>query len=329
MNLSPIIVEALRGQNSESVHIVSAVVVNSANIVKRSWGNIDLKMYPRSSIKAIQAVALFVSGAAQKFKLTELELALASASHSGEPAHIEVVEHWLKRLNLSVQDLECGTHFPSSQSAGIQLLKNGRDFSALHNNCSGKHTGMLAVALALGEPTKGYVNSQHAVQKMIRTIIEDFSGVRIEESAIATDGCSIPTHLLSLKASALAMARFSDAAHFSEKYREACESIFKANVENPFYIAGTDRYCTNMMKELKQRVLVKTGAEGVMFASIPELKTGIAVKVHDGATRAAEMAMSYILKELGLLSPSSWEKFSQISIKNWNNILTGSVRIRN
>lgn len=327
-NLPPLKVEVLRAQNIESQHSVSAIVVNPQGKIEFSWGATDLKIYPRSSIKAIQALAIILSGAADKFTVTDLELALASASHGGEIKHIEVVQRWLARIGLSYLDLECGPHLPSNQNAAIQLLKGGNDFTALHNNCSGKHAGMLATALALGENTQGYSRINHPVQKLIRNIIEDFCSEKIEEHNIAIDGCAIPTYYLHMKNLALAMARFGDSENFSDKYRQASPRVFRANVGNPFFVAGTDRYCTRIMTELNKRGLVKTGAEGVMFASLPELKLGVVVKVHDGATRAAEVAMSWILKELGLLSETSYEIFSQIPIKNWNQILTGSVRIQ-
>lgn len=320
-------IDVLRSANIESRHSVSAIVVNSNGLIENSWGHPEQKIYPRSSLKAIQALAIIMSGADKKFAVTDIELALASASHGGELKHTDVVSHFLKRLGLSVADLECGAHMPGHQNSAIALLKNGHDFSALHNNCSGKHTGMLATALALGVVPQGYSQAKHPVQKLIKNIIEDFCSEIISDNDIAIDGCSIPTYFLQMKSLALAMARLSDPQNFSDKYASASERVYRVNVENPFYIAGTDRYCTNMMIELNKTALIKTGAEGVMFAAIPSLKLGVVVKVHDGASRAAEMTMSWLLKELGLLNEASWEKFSKIPIKNWNQIRTGIVRI--
>lgn len=324
---APLTVNVLRAANIESRHDVSAIVVNSQGVSEFCWGETDRKIYPRSSIKSIQALAIILSGAAEMFKVTDAELAIASASHGGEKKHIELVSSWLNRIGLTPLDLECGAHLPSHQDSFIELLKQGKNFSAIHNNCSGKHTGMLATALALKENTKGYSKINHPVQVLIKQIIEDFCSEKIEENQIAIDGCSIPTYFMNMKNLALAMARLGDSQNFSEKYRLASQRIYKANVENPYLIAGTDRYCTQMMNELNKNGLIKTGAEGVMFASIPSLKLGVVVKAHDGAPRAAEIAMSWILKELGLLNRVSWEKFSQVPIKNWNQILTGSIRI--
>lgn len=323
----PLIIDVARATNIESQHTVSAVVVNSQGKIEISLGKTDRRIYPRSSIKSIQALAIILSGAAELFKITDEELALASASHGGEKKHIEIVTQWLNRIGLTQNDLECGSHPPSHQNSAIELFKQGQTFTAIHNNCSGKHTGMLATALALKEATKDYSKINHPVQILIKQIIEDFCSEKIEENQIAIDGCSIPTYFIGMKNLALAMARLGDSQNFSEKYRLASQRIYKANVENPFLIAGTDRYCTQMMNELNKKGLVKTGAEGVMFASLPSLKLGVVVKAHDGASRAAEMAMSWILKELGLLNEDSWKKFSQIPIKNWNQILTGSIKI--
>lgn len=320
-------INILRGSNIESQHEVSALVVDSKNQTQISWGSTDLKIYPRSSIKPIQALIVILSGAFEKFKISNQELALACGSHSGEKEHVQAVSDWLARLNLSELNLECGAHLPSNQNASSHLLNQNKLPSALHNNCSGKHTGMLASALALGVDTTGYVQTNHPIQKLIREIIEDFCSEKITESDIAIDGCSIPTYFLNLKNLAFAMARVADPNNLPEKYRTPIQKIYNACVENPFYIAGTERYCTRMITALHKRALIKTGAEGVMFASIPEQKIGIVVKAHDGATRAAEMSMSWILKELGILDQSTWESFSEVPIKNWNQILTGKVTL--
>lgn len=324
-NLPPLNVNVWRGPNIESRHYVSAVVVDSQGLTQLSWGEPSLKIYPRSSIKALQALPIVLSGAADQFSITDIELALASASHGGEPEQINVVQGLLRRLGLSVQNLECGAHPPGDAIAAGHLMQAGNKFSALHNNCSGKHTGMLATALALGKGTDGYSKAAHPVQKMIRHLIEDFCSVQISENDIAVDGCSIPTYFMPIQNLATGMARLGDPKNFEDSYRMAAERIYTANVSNPYYVAGTDRYCTLIMKALNRRALVKTGAEGVMFATVPELKFGVVVKVHDGSVRAAELVMSWILNELGLLDPQTAEKFCEIPVRNWNQILTGRI----
>lgn len=324
----PLVTQVVRGTNIESYHEASAVVITDNGKSEMAFGDCTKKIYPRSSIKPIQALNLILSGAVDKFHITDEELALACASHSGEKIHVQLVSNWLTRLGLTASDLECGAHAPSNQNAALELFKSGNDISALHNNCSGKHTGMLASCLSLGYELKGYVKTNHPIQVLIKDIIEDFCSEKINDSDIAIDGCSIPTYFISMNSLGLGMARFGSANSPHEKYKEATTRLFNAIVNNPSLIAGSDRYCTRMTEALNKTGFVKTGAEGVMFACIPEHKLGIVVKAHDGTTRAAEVTMSWILKELGLLNKDSWEKFSQIPIKNWNLIQTGYISIK-
>lgn len=324
----PLIVNVIRGQQIECSHQVSAVVVNSDSQTLQSWGESDLKIFPRSSIKPLQALALFQSGAYDQFQITDQELVLACASHSGEKPQTDLIQTWLKRLNLSIQDLECGTHYPSHQNATIELLNSHEQVSPIHNNCSGKHTGMLAACLSLRVPTKGYTDRNHPLQIMIKEILEDFCDTKITSDDTAIDGCSIPTYFLNLKKLALAVARFSAPTGRFEKYKKASHKIINAISQNPYYLGGTDRYCTKMTQALKGQGFVKTGAEGVMFACLPEKRIGIALKVTDGTTRGAELSMSFILNKLGVLTQNDYSEFSKVEVKNWNQIVTGYIEVK-
>lgn len=326
---SPLTINVVRGSQTECLHSVSAVVMNNDAQIVSQWGNTELKIFPRSSIKPLQALALFQSGAYDQFKITDKELAIACASHSGEKPHTQLVESWLQRLTLSTEDLECGAHYPSYQNATLELLHERKPMTAIHNNCSGKHAGMLASCLALKVPTKGYVNAEHPLQIMIKKLIEEFCEIQLKNEDMAIDGCSIPTYYISLNSLALSMARFAAPSGSLDKYQSATKKILSAIVQNPYYLGGTDRYCTRMTEALNGKGFVKTGAEGVMFACLPELKTGVAMKVADGATRAAELGMSYILNRIGALSNSDYAEFSKIEIKNWNQILTGHIEVKN
>lgn len=324
---SPLQINIFREKNIESKHTVSAVVMVSNGQLMQSFGDVAQKIYPRSSIKCIQAIPIITSGAAEKFNISDIELALASASHNGEQKHTEAVKNWLTRINLSEADLECGSHAPANQLAFINLIKSHRHYSTLENNCSGKHTGMLAAALALSAPTKGYVKNEHPVQQLIQKIIEEFTSEKVNANDIAIDGCTLPTYFLRLQNLALAMARFADAKNFSSTYQVACERITSAIMQNPFYIAGTDRYCTQITTLMNGQGFVKTGAEGVMFAALPKLKLGIAVKCHDGHSRAAEVAMTHILLSLKVLSETEAKDFISPQIKNWNGLTTGHISV--
>lgn len=324
---SSIKVDVIRGHNVESHHLVSASVVNSNGNLVMSWGNTDTQIYPRSSIKPLQALTILTSDAINKFNVTDLELALACASHSGEIEHVKIVEQWLHRMGLSYKDLECGAHAPTHLNSAINLYKNNAGINALYNNCSGKHTGMLVSCLALGLNTHGYVQANHPLQIKIRNLIEDFCSIKISPTDIAIDGCSIPTYYLNMNSLALAMARFANPKDEFEKYKFATEKIFKTIVNNPYYLAGTDRYCTRMTTALDKSGFVKTGAEGVMFACLPSLDLGVVVKADDGASRAAETSMSWILKKLGALSDNRYHEFSMTEVSNWNQIRTGAIKI--
>ena len=318
-------VNIIRGSQVESRHQVSAVIINSGGQIIRQYGQATQKIFPRSSIKCLQAIPIFTSKAIDKFNITDIELALAGASHSGELKHVTAVKHWLEKLGLSVQDLECGTHAPSNQNAFLYAAQDGVEFTAAHNNCSGKHTGMLSSCLAFGFQTKGYAQAEHPLQSEIKKIIETFCSSRVSTNEIAIDGCSLPTYFLPLQSLALAMARFADCENFRPEYAEAAQRLTKSFIKEPFYVAGTDRYCTDMIKLLDGKGFVKTGAEGVMFASIPALKAGIAVKAHDGHSRAAETAMSYLLSEIEMVSRERAGKFLNPTILNWNKIKTGQI----
>lgn len=324
---TPLQVNIFREKNIESKHLVSAVVMTSNGQLMQTFGDIAQKIYPRSSIKCIQAIPIIISGAAEKFNVSDIELALASASHSGEKKHTDAVQNWLNRIGLSSNDLECGSHAPANQTAFINLIKSQHHFSALENNCSGKHTGMLAASLAMNVATKGYVKNEHPVQQLIQKIIEEFTSEKISLNDTAIDGCTLPTYFLRLQNLALAMARFADPKIFSSQYQLACERITNAIMQNPFYIAGTDRYCTQMTTLMSQQGFVKTGAEGVMFAVLPKLKMGVAVKCHDGHSRAAEVAMTHVLVGLKVINETEAQEFIEPQIKNWNGLTTGHISV--
>lgn len=315
-----------RGSLVESVHKVVAVVSDSEGNIIEGFGNINSVIYPRSSIKPIQALPLVLSGAASKYSLTQKELAIASASHSGESFHVKCVESWLMKLGLSYLDLECGVHPPSHIESTYNLVQNGEKFNSLHNNCSGKHTGMLCVSKHLGESTVGYANVNHRVQQIIKNTLEEIIDYSIPHDGYGIDGCSIPTWAIPIGKFALGLARFASQDLSNGKLSQACENIFEACINNPEYIAGTDRFCTLIMQECEKRVLVKTGAEGVMAAIIKQPKPmGIAIKCLDGSSRASEAVLAFLLNKHKLLSETS--QFLKKKVFNWNNMQTGLIEV--
>jgi L-asparaginase II len=326
---NPLLVEVTRGPIVESRHRGAVAVVDHTGAVRASWGDINAAIYPRSAIKSLQAIPLVESGAAARLQLSDAELALACSSHNGEPAHVAAAAAVLARLGLSESDLECGAHWPSHQGSAHALAAAGATPTQLHNNCSGKHAGMLAVAQALGAPTSGYVEREHPVQRQIRQVLEAMTGCALHDAPVERDGCSVPTWAIPLHGLALAFARLGSPASLPEARRLACERIRRAVMAAPFMVAGTGRYDTRLMEALHPRVFAKTGAEGVFCAAVPELGVGIALKCDDGSARGAEMMLSSVLDTLGVIGTADRERLGDllvVPIVNWRGYQTGSIR---
>ena len=325
-----LIVELTRGPMVESRHRVLVAVTDTSGRLLIHAGDPEQAVYPRSAIKPLQALALVESGAAEAFGLGSAELALACASHSGEPRHAETVAAWLQRIGCSEADLECGSHLPYSEKATQDLLRAQVQPSALHNNCSGKHTGFLSVARHLGQPTKGYIRFDHPIQQRVLGIVESMTGLDLSAAPRGVDGCGIPTLGVPLGNVALAMARLVDPADQPEARQAACARICQAMREEPFLVAGSDRFCTTVIEATGGRALIKTGAEGVYCGALPEQGLGIALKVEDGAGRASETVMAHLLQELGVLDEAASGRIAERHppvLKNRAGRETGEIRL--
>ena len=320
---NPLAVEVLRGPLVESRHRVAAAVAD-ANGLRAAWGDADAAVFPRSAVKPLQVLALIESGGAEACGASEAEIALACSSHNGEPRHVAAVGAWLERLGLGAPDLECGAHAPLGGAAPAEL-------TPLHNNCSGKHTAMLATAHHLGEPLAGYVAADHPVQRRVRSLLGELAGCDLAAAPSAIDGCSIPTFGLPLAALARAFARFSTGHGTPPRRQAALARVRRAMAAHPFMVAGTGRFCTALNEATSGRVLVKTGAEGVMVAALPEAGLGLAMKVDDGASRAAEVAMVALLRHLGQLTDPLSPALAVLAeplVRNWRGLETGVIRAR-
>jgi L-asparaginase II len=295
MQANPVLVDVARGASIESRHRGRYVVVDIDGRILAAAGDIDAPVFPRSAIKFLQALPLVESGAADAFALTPPELAIACASHGGEPRHVETVASWLARLGLAPTDLACGAHMPSAAAAAEALLRAGTAPNPLHNNCSGKHAGMLAVCRHLGEPTRGYIDPVHPQQHRVVAVFEAMLGRSLERAPRGIDGCGLPQIGVPLAALALGIARFGAPAKLPLARAAACRRLGAAILANPFMLAGTGRFCTRAIEACGGKALIKTGAEGVYVAAIPERGLGIALKIDDGAARAAEIAMARLL----------------------------------
>ena len=321
-----VVIEVTRGPVVESRHEGIAAIVQPDGTVVASWGDVDSLILPRSANKPIQAMAFVESGAVERFGLGNEHIALACASHSGEKRHVETVQAWLAKVGLSEADLECGTHAPRLQGTIEELAREGRMPTAAFNNCSGKHSGFLTTAVQYGEPTKDYIKYNHPVQRRLREIMTDLCGTDANSFPYGTDGCGIPTLATPLKSLARAMANMAEPSRLSNKHAEAAGRIRAAISAEPFMMAGTGRFCTRINAALPGVAQIKTGAEGVFCGMLPTLGLGIAIKMWDGAARAAEVAMATLLDQLGVLPAGQREEIVHPPVKNVAGLLVGEMR---
>ena len=295
---NPILVEATRGERVESRHRGSVAVVDADGAALLRIGDVEAPVFPRSAVKAMQALPFVESGAADAYGFGDRELALASSSHSGEPAHLERAAAMLAAAGLDGHALECGAHWSHRQEVLIEQVRSRAEPTALHNNCSGKHAGFLCTACHLGIDHAGYVGYGHPVQAEIRGVLQDLTGAPLGTDACGTDGCSIPTYAVPLDRLAHGFARMATGAGLGPARAAASRRLLSACMAEPFYVAGTGRFCTRLMAMAPGRIFAKTGAEGVFCAVLPEEGLGIALKCDDGATRAAETMIAAVLARL-------------------------------
>jgi L-asparaginase II len=325
---NPVLVEAVRAGRVESRHRGAVAVMDADGKSVLAVGDVAQSIYPRSAVKALQALPLVESGAAARYGFGDQELALACASHGGEPDHVAVAERMLARAGLDAAALECGPHWPVHPPALQALARAGGSASALHNNCSGKHAGFLCVACATGADHRRYVDPDHPVQRAVKAAIEALAGVTISDPP-AVDGCSAPNWRVPLAALAGAFARFGVGQKLGAERAKAAARLRAACAAQPWFVAGTGRFCTAVMEHFRARVFVKTGAEGVFCGALPELGLGIAVKCDDGAGRAAEVMMAAIVARLLPLADvdrAVLDRFVQPKLRNWNGIEVGELR---
>jgi L-asparaginase II len=297
MSANPVLIEATRGAAIESRHRGAFVVVDASGKIVYSAGDPHMPVYPRSAVKPLQAIPLIETGAADRFGLTDKELALACASHKGEPAHVEAVENWLARIGLSPAALECGIQAPRTPDAAKRAILARAPLNAACHNCSGKHTGFLTAGVASGDNPSGYIEPDHPAQKRVTRALGDMTGCDLSAAPMGRDGCGIPTYHMPLHCLATGMARLADPSKLPEARAEAAKRLLDAMAAEPFYVNGTGGFTTEVMTAVPS-VRVKGGAEGVYAAALPELGLGMALKIDDGGARAAECAAAHILRGL-------------------------------
>jgi L-asparaginase II len=298
--VNPVLVTERRGELIESVHRGAFAICDASGAVIAGHGDVAALVYPRSAIKPIQALPLVESAAADAFGLSDIELTLACASHNSEPRQVSAIAAWLTRIGCRERDLVCGPHAPAYPPAAEALVRERCAPTRLHHNCSGKHTGFLTQARQLGVPTVGYDAPGHPVQQRVIQALSALAGVAPASLKIAIDGCGAPNFALPLQNLATAFARIADPLGLAPARRAAIERLTGAVRAQPYFIAGTGRLCTRII-ESGASVIPKAGAEGVYVAALPDLKLGLALKIDDGAKRAAECLLVALLAGVGAL----------------------------
>lgn len=325
----PVLVEVLRGDRVESRHRGAVVVVDADGVTVLALGDVEQAVFPRSAVKVMQALPLIETGAADAFGFGQKELALACASHAGEAEHVRLAAAMLERAGLNESALECGTHWPTRSEATRELAREGRTPNALHNNCSGKHSGFLCTCCHTRHETAGYVKPGHWIQEEIRAALEAVTGAEHGEENRATDGCAIPTYAVPLRNYALGFARMASGQGLEPERAAAAKRLMTACMAEPFYVAGTKRADTLMMEAGAGRLFTKTGAEGVFCAAIPELGLGIAIKCDDGQARASEVVVAEVAARLFGKDDALGARLAEMArpaVRNWNGETVGSVR---
>ena len=325
---APIEIDIWRGTLIESRHRVHGAVVDAHGGVVHAWGDYNAPIYGRSAIKPLLALLLVESGAADRFELGDREIALACASHNGEPGHVDAVRTWLANVGLSVGDLECGAQMPGLETVQRAMYGKGEAATPAHNNCSGKHAGFLTAARHLGFPTKGYIQYEHPVQQRLLGILEQMSGSELGDVPRGIDGCGIPTIAFPIANHAFAMAQMADPHHLPEARAAASHRILQAMTKEPWYVAGTGRFCTKVMEVTGEKAAIKTGAEGVYMGAFPDLGLGVCLKAGDGGGRATEVAMGAVMRLLGVIDDADEAKLHgtlEPEIRNWAGTLTGRI----
>lgn len=318
------LVQIIRGDQVESVHRGHAVICDGSGAVIEAWGDPSQVIYPRSSCKMIQALPLLESGAGNS--LSERHLAFACASHRGEAMHTNLAASWLKDLDLSEADMRCGSHMPYSPSTRADMIRAGETPCQLHNNCSGKHCGFLTVAKHLGAGPE-YVEADHPVQQAGLAAFEDVTGM--DSPYFGIDGCSAPNHATRLDAFGAAMGRFARARVGGGTRPDAMARLVQAMAKHPELVAGSDGTCTLLMQAVEGTAAVKTGAEGVYIAILPDLDRGIALKITDGTTRASEAVIAALLMRVGALSPDApvAQRLTYGPLRNSRDLVVGHTAV--
>ena len=329
---SGILAKIIRGETVESIHRGHLIILNGKGETVAQLGDPEVITFFRSSAKPFQAIPFLTSGAADRFDFTEKEIALACASHSGETMHTDTAAEMLKKISLDETYLQCGTHLPFNEQRAEAMIRAGEKPTQIHNNCSGKHSAMLAFARHSGVSIGNYLALENPIQQKILETVALFTGTPANEIKIGIDGCAAPNFALSLKAMAASFARLvSPPENFAEPLKKACRRVVSAMMNYPELIGGSERLDTILMRAARGKIVSKIGAEGVWLCGVlPSEKwqtgLGIAMKIEDGDDKRARAVVSIeVLRKLEVLEVNDLKEFSPLAVKNRRGDVVGKV----
>ena len=325
---NPVLIEVTRNDVVESRHRGAFALCDADGGLVAGAGDFDTPIFPRSSVKALQALPLMEAGLDERFALTDAELAVICASHGGEDVHLATAAGLLAKVGRGEDDLECGVHWPTSKAAARSLTLEHRRPGALHNNCSGKHAGFLCLACGMEAEPAGYVAAQHPVQRAIRATLEDVYGVPLSAPP-GIDGCSIPTYAVPLRPLARAFARLGTGVGFEPRRAAGARRLREAVAAAPVLIAGEGMLDTRLAERFGTRLFTKMGAEGVFCAAFPERGLGLALKCDDGALRGSQSILVELVAAIMDWGGDERAAFADVLdpvLRNWNGIEVGRVR---
>jgi L-asparaginase II len=323
------LVEVIRGPAVESWHAGHVVVVDADDRLVYAAGEPATPIFPRSSLKPLQALPTISLGAVSEFGLTGEEVAVMCASHGAEPFHLEAVRGILTKIRAEESDFFCGPHSPGNAAAAHELIRRDEAPTAIHNNCSGKHAGMLTLARLLEAPLAGYQEPDHPVQQEIRSLLHGVCGADTARLGWGTDGCGVPTYLMPLRALALGFARMAAPERLPNIFAEGARTLTGAMRAHPKLVSGTGGFCSELMAAAEGAVFSKGGAEGVYAVGIPSRGWGVAAKVADGNARGLPAVIVNLLEACDALSPAAGERLERYrrpAVRNTRAAHVGELR---
>ncbi len=317
--MSRIHVDFIRGKKVESTHQVKALVTNVDGKILLSTNNDNEYFFPRSSIKIFQAIPFVMSNAIKNYKLNNKHIALACASHKGEKFHIKELKKWISKVNIKTKNLQCGIHAPLDKNASEKIIYSRKEFNELHNNCAGKHLGMLTSCLINNQNITNYLDYNHAHQKNIRKILNKFTESKLSKKNFSLDGCSAPQYSFKIKSISKALNNLIKSYKNNYKYTDQVRTLVNSILENPEYIGGTMSFDTKVIKTSKRKIFCKNGAEGVfLFVDFQKGISGV-IKITDGNERAIPITILNIFKKFKVMSKvelKNLEKKEKFELKN-------------